>query len=301
MRQTILGPLTVVAAVTIAIPLHGGKKTGLQNGDPPPGSAMQLSVRQAQSVLRGCIQQSVSFLGKSQGNISPPAVLFNRDQLSITLHLSCYGSCKSEDQQGVHDETLQVRFGDARDYVGTACYRKDWCFISYPSGSNKKPFEFESERSFWTVCSQYGDNKAESLAAAQRIADAFNRLVYASIRREPITSQQEFASFLKAAIAWRALDRKPPLSTAADRQRILAENAVREKDFRSAIDHLESALEIQPMWPAGWFNLAFIYAEQKDYLDAADRMRHYLMLVPNAPDARSAREHIIIWADKASH
>ncbi len=52
------------------------------------------------------------------------------------------------------------------------------------------------------------------------------------------------------------------------------------------------------MWPAGWYNLAMIYGEQKNYTDAADRMRHYLELVPNAPDAKEARDQMIIWEDE---
>ncbi len=53
------------------------------------------------------------------------------------------------------------------------------------------------------------------------------------------------------------------------------------------------------MWPAGWFNLAIIYAEQNNYAEATDRMKHYLELLPDAPDAKDAREQMIIWEDKA--
>jgi tetratricopeptide (TPR) repeat protein len=67
----------------------------------------------------------------------------------------------------------------------------------------------------------------------------------------------------------------------------------------SAIEHYEAGLEAQPMWPVGWFNLALIYAEQNNYVDAADRMKHYLELASDAPDAQSAREQMTIWDDKA--
>jgi tetratricopeptide (TPR) repeat protein len=99
--------------------------------------------------------------------------------------------------------------------------------------------------------------------------------------------------------AWRTLATKPPLNAEADRHRILAEDAIKEKNLNSAVEHYEAALEVQPMWPAGWFNLALIYAEQNDYAEAADRMKHYLELVPDAPDAKSAQEQMIIWEDKA--
>jgi tetratricopeptide (TPR) repeat protein len=131
--------------------------------------------------------------------------------------------------------------------------------------------------------------------AAQNFADAFNRLLYAAYQDE------EFKTFSAAAKAWRENPVKPPLSPDADRDRVLAENALKEKNMDSAIEHYENALEAQPTWPAGWFNLALLYAEQKNYADATDRMRHYLELVPDAPDAKDAREQMIIWEDKAKH
>jgi tetratricopeptide (TPR) repeat protein len=130
---------------------------------------------------------------------------------------------------------------------------------------------------------------------AQEFADAFNRLLYAAYQGE------ESAAFRAAAQAWRENPVKPPLSPEADRHRILAENAIKEKDLASAVEHYESALEVQPMWAAGWFNLAIIYAEQNNYADATDRMKHYLELAPDAPDAKDAREQMVIWEDKAKH
>jgi len=130
-----------------------------------------------------------------------------------------------------------------------------------------------------------------------------------SIRKAVVTPygqlllEQEAAwrDFQPKAAAWRALATKPPLSPEADRERLLAENAIKEKNLDSAINHYEGALELQPTWPAGWFNLALLYAEQKNYADATDAMKHYLELVPNAPDAKDAREQMIIWEDKAKH
>jgi tetratricopeptide (TPR) repeat protein len=134
-------------------------------------------------------------------------------------------------------------------------------------------------------------------ADAQNFADAFNRLLYAVYRNEKSAELQTFSA---AAQAWRENPVKPPLGPEADRHRILAENAIKEKNLDDAVEHFENALEIQPMWPAGWFNLALIYAEQNDYADACDRMQHYLELVPDAPDAKDAREQIVIWEDKAA-
>jgi len=108
-----------------------------------------------------------------------------------------------------------------------------------------------------------------------------------------------FERFQKQAAAWRATNPKPSLNEEAERQRILAENAIREHDLDSAIQHYEKGLAAQPMWPAGWFNLAMVYAEQSKFNYASDRMKHYLEMVPDAPDAKEAREQMIIWEDKA--
>jgi len=85
-------------------------------------------------------------------------------------------------------------------------------------------------------------------AAAQEFANAFNRLLYAAYHQD---GEEEFVTFSADARAWRENPAKPPLSPEADRHRILAENAIKEKNLDSAVEHYESALEAQPMWPAG--------------------------------------------------
>ena len=54
-----------------------------------------------------------------------------------------------------------------------------------------------------------------------------------------------------------------------------------------------------PPWAAGWFNAALLYGEFGEYEYAADRMKRYLLLVPDAPDAKAAREKMIVWEEKA--
>ena len=42
-----------------------------------------------------------------------------------------------------------------------------------------------------------------------------------------------------------------------------------------------------------------LYEALEDFASAADRMKNYLAFMPDASDARAAREKIIIWEDKA--
>lgn len=144
----------------------------------------------------------------------------------------------------------------------------------------------------------FPDKNPKAMAKAQAFADALNRLS-AYARSEASGPEDEWRGFQAKAAAWRGLVTKPPLDSEADRHWILAENAVKEKNLDAAVEHYEAALEIQPAWPTGWFDLAMIYAEQKNFADAADAMKHYLELTPDAPDAKDARTQMIIWEDKA--
>lgn len=131
---------------------------------------------------------------------------------------------------------------------------------------------------------------------AERFAAALNRLIEQAKKG---SSDEDLATFQKSAVEWRQAKLKPPLSPEADRHRILAEEAVRRNDLEAAVQHYDEALEATPMWPEGWMNAALIYAELKDYEYAAERMKRYLVLLPDAPDAKAARTQMIVWEEKA--
>jgi regulator of sirC expression with transglutaminase-like and TPR domain len=105
--------------------------------------------------------------------------------------------------------------------------------------------------------------------------------------------------FEQKAAAWRALPARPPLSDSVRKQQLLAEDAVKEKQFEAAAAAYDAGTQIDPMWPEGHFNAAAIYGELKDYDDAVWHMRCYLELLPNAPDAQTARDQMLLWQAKA--
>jgi tetratricopeptide (TPR) repeat protein len=107
-----------------------------------------------------------------------------------------------------------------------------------------------------------------------------------------------WADFQQKAAAWRALPVKPAISEEVRLERVQAENAFREKRLADAAGHYESGLKIDPVWPEGYFNAALIEAELEDYDKAIWHMRAYVELVPDATDAREARDQIAIWQDK---
>jgi hypothetical protein len=133
---------------------------------------------------------------------------------------------------------------------------------------------------------------------AQPFVDAMNRL--SSFARSGGGAQQEteWRNFQQKAIAWRALAAKPPQAEEVRKHRLLAEDALREKQIDAAVEHYETGLDIDPCWPEGHFNAALLYAEQRQYSEAVQHMRAYLELAPDAQDAPQARDQIVIWEAK---
>jgi hypothetical protein len=135
---------------------------------------------------------------------------------------------------------------------------------------------------------------AEDVRRVSLLIDAFGRLRdFANDRDAPLRT------FPQQAAAWRALSSKPPVPEAVRVQRLLAEDAVKEKKLIEALVHYELGLEAYPTWPQGYFNAALIAAELQTYAQAVEHMQSYLELVPDAADAQSARDQIAIWQYKA--
>lgn len=133
------------------------------------------------------------------------------------------------------------------------------------------------------------------LGTAELFANAINHL-------RDMTGEQGMAlrNLPQAAEAWRALSQKPPVPEEVRGQRLLAETAFKEGKLEKALYHYERGLELYPVWPEGRFNAALIAAELHSYDVAVEHMRAYLALVPDAPDAQSARDQVVIWQDKAT-
>lgn len=81
----------------------------------------------------------------------------------------------------------------------------------------------------------------------------------------------------------------------ANKYKVQAEGAVRDKAFDDAADLYVAALKIAPWWPVGHFNRALVLGETGDYEMAKREMNYYLRLVPDAPNARAAQDKIYEW------
>lgn len=107
------------------------------------------------------------------------------------------------------------------------------------------------------------------------------------------------SDFAQRAAVWRLRTSKPPLSESANRHRVLAEEATRARDYARAIEEFEAALETDPMWPSGNFNLALLYETAEEWDEAVRYMRRFLLLEPDSREAGAARDKIIAWEDRA--
>jgi tetratricopeptide (TPR) repeat protein len=130
--------------------------------------------------------------------------------------------------------------------------------------------------------------------ATKRFIDALLVLKSAATK----FTQDEEALFQESARNYRASAVKPQLPEDARRFRVMAEGAVSDKELDTAADFYEQALGVAPWWPGGHFNRALVLSETGDYVTAIFEMKRYLLLVPNAPDARAAQDMIYAWQGK---
>jgi tetratricopeptide (TPR) repeat protein len=287
--------LTSPAVSQNAAPAKAAQKAApagpsVQQSNPPPGNAMALSLPQARDAVREAIAKT--FVG--------------------TMKICFFPVCVTEELSPATDFRLSsqgLRFAKPVTVKNKLDPGKVSIDFKKTNGSYVEAFRVGhfscSKGSCYGVrlltrseSEEYGLGPLwPDEATAQVFADAFNRLLCVSLHYE---SEEDFVTFSAAAKAWRDNPAKPALTPEADRHNILAENAIQEKNLDSAIEHYESAIDLQPMWPPFWFNLGMIYAEKSDFAHAADRMKHYLALVPDAPDAQAARTKMIIWEDKAT-
>ncbi len=116
----------------------------------------------------------------------------------------------------------------------------------------------------------------------------------------PDTEEEaNFAAFTAEAKTWLAATVKPEMAKEARTFKLVAEDALKRKDFPATLDAYCEALDKFPMWPEGQYNAALLAAETHDYDLAAHHMRRYLVLAPNAKGSKAAEDKLLLWEHKA--
>ena len=108
--------------------------------------------------------------------------------------------------------------------------------------------------------------------------------------------EQQLALFESKASQYRALKVKPQVSE-EQRKYIVQANALsQQKEYADAVDLYRKAVEVDPTsYPGAYFNMALLSAQTNRFSVAITYMKQYLLLVPDAKDARSAQDKIYEW------
>jgi tetratricopeptide (TPR) repeat protein len=142
---------------------------------------------------------------------------------------------------------------------------------------------------------KFGDNcsitfMTDTLEKARLIADAM-----VSQKSSAPKYYAAEAAFPEIARQYRERSVKPALPEIARQFKVQAEYAFDQRKLNEAVDRYEDALEHVPWWPEGHFNRALILGELSYYEEAISAMKKYLLLVPDAQDARAAQDKIYQW------
>lgn len=127
------------------------------------------------------------------------------------------------------------------------------------------------------------------LEGAKAFTQALVALAAAPLSLDPLDD----SSFKQLVLKYRGSS-EPPTEDAR-KHLIRAEAAVRERRLAEGAEEYRRALERAPWHSDAYFNLALILAETGQRDHAVLEMRKYLALVPDAEDARAAKDKIYEW------
>lgn len=226
------------------------------------------------------MQDSMKKAGLSQ-------MQFDKESMKVTAVNNSNKSAFSIDLSAV----TSIQYNQTSAPLATF-YTVQWYEFPYLAGGpNSTPGHIE-----WTAVWTTGP-----WHASQHFYYALRYL--ASYAEGAVTAKTDAAleDFRPKAGAWSKLAVKPPMPKEAHDHQVLAVYAYKQKDLPKAINEYYQALNIDPYWPSGHYDLAMITSEiggWKGYFMAIWNMQEYLMLVPDAPDAQAIQDNIVIWKDK---
>lgn len=136
----------------------------------------------------------------------------------------------------------------------------------------------------------------KSKAFAKEFAENLYNVIHAESLAEESLNEADNILFIDLAAKYNAMKEKPTI-TEEQRKYIVQANAyTKDKDIGKAIESYKKAIIANPVaYPPAYYNMALLYAEEGNFRSAIRNMKKYILLVPDAPDARAAQDKIYEW------
>ena len=274
----------------------------VKKGDRPPGRAMAFSVPQARAMLRAAIAKKYS------GPLTPcslagPLRACVEFTLSPAVDVRVRAADFSFAAPGSHRWT-----GFVPGAMRTISPDENKLAIAFAQADYLQVIRWETvEPKSYNRFTPKELHVVGFLPTPQRSSIGASVLSWTDALAAQISSTPSIASFMRRTtrkisqllLPLPSLGARIPSSHRStpkvEHLRAVAEKALDDQNLDAAVENYESALETQPMWPEGWYSLALLYGQQNNYQGAANCMRHYLELVPDAPDAKESREKMAGW------
>jgi len=137
--------------------------------------------------------------------------------------------------------------------------------------------------------------RCRTLDTAVKLADLI-LLKQTKLREYVDGLEKQLALFEPVAARYSALTVKQQMSEEQRRLIVQANALTQQKNYTEAMEQYEKSIKLDPTsYPSAYYNLALLRAQENSPVSAAFNMKRYLMLVPDAKDARSARDKIYEW------
>lgn len=225
---------------------------------------------------------------KETGNVNHPKL----------IHIKGFGNPKDvsvfEDriEMTINPQNTTIYFSDLLKYDIQITQIKYPAKDNYPTSYRYKLTLGELE--FWTTGMNESSEKLQSMQL--NLKELADYLFYFQHKSNVKRNDSLLIQFEPIAIEYRSLKVKPPVSE-EQRELIVQANSFNQKKmYHKAIELYLKAIEVhQTAYPAAYSNLALLSAQVNRFDAAIYYMKKYLLLEPEASDARGAQDKIYEW------
>jgi len=225
---------------------------------------------------------------KETGNINHPNL----------IHIKDFGNPKdvfiSEDRIDlkINPQNTSIYFSDLPNYDIKIFQKKRPAKDNFPTYLSYEIML--GELIFWTTNREESSKSLESIQLNLKILADY--LFYFQHQANIKRYDAQLIQFNPIAAKYRELKVKPPVSEEQRKYIVQANLLNQQKMYDKAIELYKKAIELdQTAYPAGYSNLALLSAQINRFDAAIYHMKKYLLLEPEASDARNAQDKIYEW------